>query len=162
MSIVAPFSRGVTMPRPRSEMRRIKEVLRLRALLGENVTAIASGAGLARSTVRSYLQRLNSFAEWLTASWAANYCPMGMKPCSSSLLKWVVSYSTARSRTRSISLSDRSVTLSAPALPAGAPGSRLSGLSTRAKADFFFVRSKPLRPRPGGRSPGSDLPRPPK
>jgi DNA-directed RNA polymerase specialized sigma24 family protein len=38
-------------------MRRIREVLRLRALLGENLTAIASGAGLARSTVRTYLQR---------------------------------------------------------------------------------------------------------
>jgi transposase len=38
-------------------MRRIREVLRLRALLGENVRAIASGAGLARSTVRTYLQR---------------------------------------------------------------------------------------------------------
>ena len=38
-------------------MRRIREVLRLRALFGENVTAIASGAGLARSTVRTYLQR---------------------------------------------------------------------------------------------------------
>ena len=43
-------------------MRRIKEVLRLRALLGENVTAIASGAGLARSTVRSYLQRVDRAA----------------------------------------------------------------------------------------------------
>jgi transposase len=31
--------------------------LRLRALFGENVTAIAAGAGLARSTVRAYLQR---------------------------------------------------------------------------------------------------------
>jgi len=38
-------------------MRRIREVLRLRGLLGENLTAIASGAGLARSTVRRYLQR---------------------------------------------------------------------------------------------------------
>ena len=45
------------MPRPRSEERRIREVLRLRAPFGENVTAIASGAGLARSTVRTYLQR---------------------------------------------------------------------------------------------------------
>lgn len=45
------------MPRPRSEMRRIKEVLRLRALLGENLSAISAGAGLARSTVRRYLQR---------------------------------------------------------------------------------------------------------
>ena len=38
-------------------MRRIREVLRLRALFGENLTAIASGTGLARSTVRTYLQR---------------------------------------------------------------------------------------------------------
>jgi transposase len=38
-------------------MRRIREVLRLRGLFGGNVTAIAAGAGLARSTVRAYLQR---------------------------------------------------------------------------------------------------------
>jgi hypothetical protein len=38
-------------------MRRIREVLRLRALFGGNVTATAAGAGLARSTVRAYLQR---------------------------------------------------------------------------------------------------------
>jgi len=38
-------------------MRRIREVLRLRALFGENLTAIASGTGSARSTVRTYLQR---------------------------------------------------------------------------------------------------------
>jgi transposase len=38
-------------------MRRIREVLRLRALLGENLSAISAGAGLARSTVRGYLQR---------------------------------------------------------------------------------------------------------
>src|ERR1700674_616939 len=45
------------MPRPRSEMRRIREVLRLRAELGANVSAIATGAGLARSTVRAYLRQ---------------------------------------------------------------------------------------------------------
>ena len=38
-------------------MRRIREVLRLRAELGANLSAIASGARLARSTVRSYLAR---------------------------------------------------------------------------------------------------------
>ncbi|HEX8835530.1 MAG TPA: IS21 family transposase, partial [Candidatus Acidoferrum sp.] len=45
------------MPRPRSEMRRVREVLRLRAELGENLSAVAAGAGLARSTVRLYLRR---------------------------------------------------------------------------------------------------------
>ena len=45
------------MPRPRAEMRRIREVLRLRAELGPNVTAISAGAKLARSTVRAYLER---------------------------------------------------------------------------------------------------------
>jgi transposase len=45
------------MPRPRSEMRRIREVLRLRAELGETLSAVAAGAGLARSTVRDYLRR---------------------------------------------------------------------------------------------------------
>jgi transposase len=38
-------------------MRRIREVLRLRAALGQNITAIATGAGMSRSTVREYLQR---------------------------------------------------------------------------------------------------------
>src|SRR5450759_5505259 len=38
-------------------MRRIREVLRLRAELGANLSAIAVGAGLARSTVRGYLAR---------------------------------------------------------------------------------------------------------
>ena len=38
-------------------MRRIREVLRLRAELGPNVTAISAGAKLARSTVRAYLER---------------------------------------------------------------------------------------------------------
>jgi transposase len=45
------------MPRPRSEMRRIREVLRLHAELGGNVSAVAVGSGLARSTVRLYLRR---------------------------------------------------------------------------------------------------------
>jgi transposase len=38
-------------------MRRIREVLRLRAGLGQNISAIANGASLSRSTVREYLQR---------------------------------------------------------------------------------------------------------
>ena len=38
-------------------MRRIREVLRLRAELGPNLSAIAAGARLARSTVRAYLAR---------------------------------------------------------------------------------------------------------
>ena len=45
------------MPRPRSAMRRIKEVLRLRLALGDNISAIAAGARLARSSVRKYLTR---------------------------------------------------------------------------------------------------------
>ncbi len=44
------------MPRSRSEMRRIKEILRLRAVLGANVSAIAVGAGMSRTAVRKYLQ----------------------------------------------------------------------------------------------------------
>jgi transposase len=38
-------------------MRRIREVLRLRAELGPNLSAISAGARLARSTVRAYLDR---------------------------------------------------------------------------------------------------------
>jgi transposase len=38
-------------------MRRIREVLRLRAELGSNLSAIAAGTRLARSTVRAYLAR---------------------------------------------------------------------------------------------------------
>ncbi len=45
------------MPRPRSAMRRIKEVLRLRVALGGNVSAIAAGARVSRSSVRKYLTR---------------------------------------------------------------------------------------------------------
>ena len=37
-------------------MRRIREVLRLRAELGPNLSAISAGAKLARSTVRAYLK----------------------------------------------------------------------------------------------------------
>src|SRR6266849_6467182 len=45
------------MPRPRSEMRRIREVLRVHAELGDNLSAVAASVGLARSTVRAYLRR---------------------------------------------------------------------------------------------------------
>ncbi len=45
------------MPRPRAEMRRIREVLRLRAELGPNLSAISAATNLARSTVRAYLDR---------------------------------------------------------------------------------------------------------
>ena len=45
------------MPRPRSAMRRVREVLRLRVTLGDNVSAIAAGTRLARSSVRKYLTR---------------------------------------------------------------------------------------------------------
>ena len=38
-------------------MRRIREVLRLRAELGPNLSAISAGVKLARSTVRAYLDR---------------------------------------------------------------------------------------------------------
>ncbi len=38
-------------------MRRIREVLRLEAEVGRNVSVIAAGAGLSRSTVRDYLHR---------------------------------------------------------------------------------------------------------
>jgi len=37
-------------------MRRVREVLRIHAELGANVSAVAAGAGLARSTVRLYLR----------------------------------------------------------------------------------------------------------
>jgi hypothetical protein len=45
------------VPRAKVEMRRIREVLRLRAELGPNVSAISAGAKLARSTVRTHLDR---------------------------------------------------------------------------------------------------------
>ena len=38
-------------------MRRIREVLRLHAAMGNNVSAIAQGGGMSRSTVREYLKR---------------------------------------------------------------------------------------------------------
>jgi transposase len=38
-------------------MRRIREVLRLNAAMGNNVSAIAQGGGMSRSTVREYLKR---------------------------------------------------------------------------------------------------------
>jgi hypothetical protein len=38
-------------------MRRVREVLRLHAELGGNLSAVAAGARLARSTVRVYLRR---------------------------------------------------------------------------------------------------------
>ena len=38
-------------------MRRIREVLRVHAELGDNVSAVAASVGLARSTVRAYLRR---------------------------------------------------------------------------------------------------------
>jgi len=41
-------------------MRRIREVLRLRAALGPNLSAISAGANLARSTVRAYLDRASA------------------------------------------------------------------------------------------------------
>ena len=39
-------------------MRRIREVLRLRAELGPNLSAISAGAKLARSTVRNHVREL--------------------------------------------------------------------------------------------------------
>jgi len=39
-------------------MRRIREVLRLRAALGHSISAVAKSAGMSRSTVREYLQRV--------------------------------------------------------------------------------------------------------
>ena len=38
-------------------MRRIREVLRLHAAMGNNISAIAQGGGMSRSTVREYLKR---------------------------------------------------------------------------------------------------------
>ena len=45
------------MPRPRVAMRRIKEVLRLKQVLGLSDAAVARGARVARSTVKEYLDR---------------------------------------------------------------------------------------------------------
>ena len=46
------------MPRTRTVMRRIREVLRLKFQLGLNDTQVASGAGVPRTTVQDYLQRI--------------------------------------------------------------------------------------------------------
>jgi hypothetical protein len=54
------------MPRPRMAMRRIKEVLRLKAL-GLSDVAVARGAKVARSTAKEYLDR----AAAAGLSWAA-------------------------------------------------------------------------------------------
>lgn len=43
-------------------MRRIREVLRLSAVLGHNISAIARGGSMSRSTVREYLERAKSAA----------------------------------------------------------------------------------------------------
>ena len=45
------------MPMPRSEMRRIREILRLWAELGPNISAVATSARASRSTVRRYVER---------------------------------------------------------------------------------------------------------
>src|SRR5262249_30745042 len=45
------------MPRPRSEMRRVREGFRLRGGVGEKGRAVSARGGLARSTVRLYLGR---------------------------------------------------------------------------------------------------------
>ncbi len=56
------------MPKPRSAMRRIKEVLRLRAALGDNISAIATGAGVSRSSVRKHLNRAEAAGIAATAA----------------------------------------------------------------------------------------------
>lgn len=48
------------MPQPRTEMRRIREVLRLKFELGLSTAATAASARIARSTVKQYLDRLAS------------------------------------------------------------------------------------------------------
>ena len=45
------------MPMPRSEMRRIREILRLWAEIGPNISAVATSARASRSTVRRYVER---------------------------------------------------------------------------------------------------------
>jgi hypothetical protein len=45
------------MPRPKVAMRRIKEVLRLKQVLGLSDAAVARGARVARLTVKQYLDR---------------------------------------------------------------------------------------------------------
>jgi transposase len=46
------------MPRTRTEMRRIREVLRLKFQLGLNDSQVSRSTGIARSTVQEYLQRV--------------------------------------------------------------------------------------------------------
>jgi transposase len=46
------------MPRTRTEMRRIREVLRLKFELRLSDTQVAISAGIARSTVQDYLRRI--------------------------------------------------------------------------------------------------------
>ncbi|HTC10953.1 MAG TPA: hypothetical protein VK726_19475 [Acetobacteraceae bacterium] len=48
-------------------MRRIREVLRLRAELGPNLSAISAGAKLARSTIRTDLDRAAAGLDAATA-----------------------------------------------------------------------------------------------
>src|SRR3954462_1621955 len=48
------------MPRERSDMRRIREVLRLRDEFGASVRRIAAACRMPRTTVRDYLRRLES------------------------------------------------------------------------------------------------------
>lgn len=62
------------MPRPRSEMRRIREVMRLYVELGDNHSAIAAASGVSRSTVRRYLERA-ALAQ-LDMATALARCPM--------------------------------------------------------------------------------------
>ena len=47
------------MPRTRTEMRRIREVLRLKFHLGLNDSQVSRSTGIARSTVQDYLQRIS-------------------------------------------------------------------------------------------------------
>jgi transposase len=59
--IVAPFVSGEwAMPRTRTEMRRIREVLRLKFELRFNDAQVARGAGIARATVQDYLRRITA------------------------------------------------------------------------------------------------------
>ena len=46
------------MPRTRTQMRRIREVLRLKFHLGLSESRVALGARIARSTVQDYLRRI--------------------------------------------------------------------------------------------------------
>ena len=46
------------MPRTRTQMRRIREVLRLKYHLGLSDVRVALGAGVARATVQDYLRRI--------------------------------------------------------------------------------------------------------